>query len=121
MNPSQERIGRNFAAKEKKALKDVQTGSGAAHTSRSGNSSLGQATIALSPAQVSSKAKKPRVKGSVDLTVEKGKVKYDLPPAGWRGLSSRALLFNFSRLSLFTPRVWIARKRGQCWRRMLVA
>ena len=39
MNPAQERIARNFAAKVKKTLKDVQTGSRVAPTYGLGNSS----------------------------------------------------------------------------------
>ena len=85
MNPAQERIARNFAAKAKKALKDSQTGSWTAPTSGSGNSSSGQDVVALSPALVSSKEKRPRVEGSVDLTGEKGKAEYELPLLDGKG------------------------------------
>ena len=108
MNPAQESIARNFIAKVKKALKDAQTGLGTAPMSRSGNSSSGQATIALTAAQVYSKTKRLHVEGSVDLTGEKGKRKYNPPPSSWKGLSSKTLLFNSPGMSLLTSRVWIA-------------
>ena len=82
MNPAQERVARNLVVNVKKMLKDAQATSGTALTSGSGNLSLGQAIVSLSPAYVSSKAKRARVKRSVNLTGEKGKGKYDLPPAG---------------------------------------
>ena len=79
LNPAQERIARTLAARAKKALKDAQTGSGVAPTSGSGDSSSGQAMVALSPAPVSSKAKRLHAEGSVNLAGEKRKGTYDLP------------------------------------------
>ena len=57
MNPSQERLAKTLVAKARRALKDAQTGSGPTPASGSGNQSSVQATVALSPIDISLKAK----------------------------------------------------------------
>ena len=80
MNPAQERLAKTLAARARKAKKDAQTSAGPAPAPGSGGSSSTPSTTALSLYVVSSKAKRPRPEGSIDLTGETGKGAYDLPP-----------------------------------------
>ena len=92
MNPAPERIAKTLASRARKAQKYAQTGSEVAPTTGSGDSSSAQATINFSPTVVSSKVKRPRLEGIIDLTGVKGKRTYKLPLTGWRRISSRAHL-----------------------------
>ena len=80
MNPAQEHLAKALASRARRAMKDAYAGVGPVLSSGSGGSSSTHATTTLSPTVVSSKGKRPRADGSVDLTGETGKGTYDLPP-----------------------------------------